>query len=143
MGELDQLEQLVLGHPVVGDDQLVEPVVEERRGRGRRGDVPDELVVDASSTRAERAAEMRDLAFVPDEQHAPPDADGPQHRSRDRLVAPAEKRDAGGDQNRRDDVEAEGLELLAVPIANASASAVTSATDCTTRPTPPRSSRGR
>ena len=65
MRPLDELEQLLLVEPGVGDDQLVEGV------GGKRGDHPrperngtSKLVVDPTAARAQHRAEMSDLLGV-------------------------------------------------------------------------------
>ena len=77
-------------------------------------DSPDELVVDAAAARAERLAQVRARGSrrrrAARRRRTPTAA---HERPGERLVAPAEQADQHRDEDRADDVEAEGREVLA------------------------------
>ena len=88
VGGVDELEQLLLGQVVVGDDQLVELLLPERRLERR----PGRRRVRGTRSRCRSrvapsvAAEVVDPIRLADEQHAPADTDRVQHRAGERLV---------------------------------------------------------
>ena len=121
---LDDPQRAVLVDVGLGEDQLVgpnprqhlvelvEPAEQRQAGRAGVGDRADEVVVDPAAGCAERPVQRRERLALPDEDHAPADAEVMQDIAGDRRVGSPEQADHQRGRRGRDRDEAGGREVV-------------------------------